>query len=570
MLKAMSPLPSAISAGRDCPRRPLAALFALDVRSLAAMRIGLGLVLLLNLYGLVVDVPAFYTDGGMLSRANRLELNVEEQFTAPPHWISLHMLSGEAPLQYLLFGLSAAGALGVLVGYHTGWALLGSWILLSGLQGRNPLPLHGGDDVLRCLLLWCIFLPLGATWSFDRRNLDRRRKDLFDDRWQSAAQAGIEQAPRSAGQSPAEPIPLASRATAPAPPTHAYSVASAALVIQLGCIYFFTGILKSHPHWRSEFSALYYALGTDHLTTPLGSALMHYPTVLKWLTAGTLLLELVGPLALLCPWRAALVRTVLVAAFWSFHLGIAATFHIGLFPFTCMVYWSAVLPSEFWDAIAAAWNRRRTSACRPDMVRAPTARITEALAATLLCGVLLLNYVRLANSVYAGLQSGPLRILTEAAQLNQFWCMFSPRPPDFGGWFNIRGTLADGTQVNLLRPGEPTQDARPPQVSATYASSRWSKLLMTLYERDCPTYRRGVGEYLCRRWNASHGPEQQLVAAEILLIIQPTPPPGAADAPPRPTTTQVIWRWMAPAHSTQNVDQLPGRAFTAVQPPRGP
>jgi hypothetical protein len=132
--------------------------------------------------------------------------------------------------------------------------------------------------------------------------------------------------------------------------------------------------------------------------------------------------------------------------------------------------------------------------------------------------------------------------------------MFSPRPPDFGGWYNIRGTLADGSHVNLLHPGEPPQETRPRQVSATYASARWSKLLMTLYERDCPTFRRGVGEYLCRRWNASHGPEEQLVAAEIRLIMQPTPLPGQAGAAPRAKTSRVLWQWMAPVELTRNAE----------------
>src|SRR5688500_9578472 len=46
--------------------------FALDARSLAAMRVGLGLVLLLNLCDLAWDLPAFYTDAGLLPRATRV------------------------------------------------------------------------------------------------------------------------------------------------------------------------------------------------------------------------------------------------------------------------------------------------------------------------------------------------------------------------------------------------------------------------------------------------------------------------------------------------------------------
>ena len=171
--------------------------------------------------------------------------------------------------------------------------------------------------------------------------------------------------------------------------------------------------------------------------------------------------------------------------------------------------------------------------------------MTEALAAVVLLGVLLLNYVRLCGNVAAHLQPGPLRVLVEAAPVDQFWCMFAPRPPDFGGWYNLYGTLRDGTEVNLLHPELPPQTERPAHVNSTYASARWSKLLMNLYERNCPTFRQGVGDYLCRQWNSTHGPDKQLAAAEILLMTVPTLPPDRSKADVPAAKPNVIWRWQA-------------------------
>ena len=497
--------------------------FALDARSLAALRIGLGLVLLLNNCDLAWDIPAFYSDAGLLPRAARMELNVEEQFVAPPYWVSLHMLSGEAWFQGLLFALSGALAIAVMVGFRTQWALFGSWLLFLSLQARNPLLLQGGDDVLRVLLFWSLFLPLGAKWSWDSRR-------------------GAEQ-----GSS------------------RVCSLASAALVIQLVCLYLFTALLKKHAMWRSDFTAIYYALSTDHFTTLLGRELLRFPTLLQCMTAATMALEFGGPLALLYPWKNWRVRAAVVVSFWLFHLGIAATMSIGLFPAFCLVYWLALLPGEFWDWLGlrlksvVRWPFRavhtetaqkgRSTASTPVPANAGTTNWpAQAISVKLLLGalliyVVLLNVARLRQSIYVNLNPGPLRSFGEAAGLDQFWCMFSPRPFDFGGWYRVEGTLPDGTRVNLFDPTLPPRHEKPPLVSATYPSLRWRKMMLNLFERDCPTHRRSVGEFFCRRWNESHGPKEQLVSAEIVLMVEPTPLPRFAAAPRPPADSLLLWRW---------------------------
>ena len=41
------------------------------------------------------------------------------------------------------------------------------------MESRNPIILHGGDIVLRMMLFWSLFLPLGARWSADEDNPSR-------------------------------------------------------------------------------------------------------------------------------------------------------------------------------------------------------------------------------------------------------------------------------------------------------------------------------------------------------------------------------------------------------------
>src|SRR5215217_1329769 len=139
--------------------RDFVKLFELDYRSLALYRALLGGVLLYDIAARLSEVPAFYTDGGVLPRAPLVE-----QFQGRWSW-SLHLLSGEASAQYLLFALAAAFAVAFAVGYRTRLATLGSLALLISLHNRNPLVISASDQLMRVLMFWTLFLPAGAAYS---------------------------------------------------------------------------------------------------------------------------------------------------------------------------------------------------------------------------------------------------------------------------------------------------------------------------------------------------------------------------------------------------------------------
>lgn len=143
----------------------LSAIFGIDVRALAAFRIGLAGILLIDLWNRSYDLVAHYSDAGILPRLARMELY--DHGAAQRLWWSLHMASGEVVFQFALFAVAAACALGLLIGYRPRLMSLFSWILLVSLQNRNPMLLQGGDVLLRSLVLWSIFLPTGAVCSVD-------------------------------------------------------------------------------------------------------------------------------------------------------------------------------------------------------------------------------------------------------------------------------------------------------------------------------------------------------------------------------------------------------------------
>jgi hypothetical protein len=515
---------------------------ALDLRSLALLRIALGLVLLLSLVERAQDVAAHYTDDGLLSREERKTLEPLEEFTAPQWQASLFMLNGEAWFQYALLGAAAGLAVLLVAGWRTPWVLFGSWVLLVGVQARNPLLLQGGDDVLRVLVFWSLFVPLGAKWSLDALRTSKSQR-----------------------------TPTKTWAWHPSPSVA--TLGTAALIVQLACIYFFTGLLKKHPIWWSEWSAVYYTLSIDHFATPFGRWLLNFPTLLQAFTLGALVLEIAGPVLLFCPWKNDWLRLAVAGGFIAFHLGLALTMELGYFPYICIAYWLVLLPPRFWEFLALCGQRwmasrlekpaRETAADSPkdaerELTRFPESRPSWAgncLIAVLLAYVLLLNVARISGNLAAHLTAGPVKVLGDAAQLNQFWCMFAPRPNTYGGWLSLRGQLTDGTAVNLLCPELPPWDEKPPLVSAVYPTERWRKCLMNLFERDIPDHRRRVGEYFVRRWNAEHGPDQQLVSAQIVHLVESTEPPcrlrSKSDVPSR----QVLWSW----ELTNRTQRLPGR-----------
>src|SRR5215204_111479 len=120
-------------------RAKVVELFGADLRSLAAFRIVLALLVLADLAGKSTDLYAHYTDRGVLPRS----VLVEELLT--PWEFSLNLMNGELFFQALLFAVAALVALALLVGYRTRLVIVVVWILVLSIQLRNPLVLNIGD-----------------------------------------------------------------------------------------------------------------------------------------------------------------------------------------------------------------------------------------------------------------------------------------------------------------------------------------------------------------------------------------------------------------------------------------
>ena len=107
------------------------AALGVDLRGLACLRIGLGVLLLVDLWNRWGDLSAHYSDQGIFSR----ELLAQRYV---PYRLSLHALSGEAWLTGALMLVAAVLAVFLILGLRTRVVTALSWLLLLSLQHRNP------------------------------------------------------------------------------------------------------------------------------------------------------------------------------------------------------------------------------------------------------------------------------------------------------------------------------------------------------------------------------------------------------------------------------------------------
>ncbi len=287
--------------------------FSIDIRSLAALRLALALLVLFDLARRFPLLVSHYSDAGVLPRRAAVDI------FGRPGIFSTYMMSGSAWVSGGIFVVAGVFGLTLLLGYRTRLATAVTWFLLISLHTRNPAVNQAGDDLLGLLLFWSIFLPLSASFSIDR-----------------ALNTGED------------------------PPTRIHSVASAALLLQIAFVYWFTALLKIDPAWLGSGSAVFYALNIDQFATPLAKAALGYPSVLPPLTHITLFLEVGGPLLAFIFYRGP-ARALIVALMVGMHVSFAMFLELGLFAFTSMACWIVFLPSWFWTQAQIGLSRTERS-----------------------------------------------------------------------------------------------------------------------------------------------------------------------------------------------------------------
>lgn len=436
-------------------------LFGIDLRSLSVFRLGLGVVLLWELLDRMRGLEEHYTRDGLVPGS------VLESLAAHPVY-SAHLFSDTVAFQAFLFAIALVAGLMLLIGWRTRVATIISFVLLLSLHSRNPLLLHHGDSLIRVLLMWGMFLPLGAFFSVD-----------------------------------------AKRRLAPALASPVLSIGSAALLLQGFFVYLIATISKLQYDAWWEGRALYAVVNKASYARPLGEYVAQFPEILEFLTHATLFVEGAIPLLLFSPWRRDLCRVVAVLLGIGLHMGIFLVVDVGTFqPVTSLALFPA-LPASFWDRLGWRVGQVSTVEWRPR-------RWSEVLVGFLLAYAIASNALALG----AGMNTmpEPLQSVGRVLRLDQRWRMFANTDVTIQGWWIVIGKLDNGAEVDLLHGTPEVSFERPKRYYREMPNMAWRTYWANISRDHYAPFRPWMGRYFCRWWNRDAEPPFQAQAVRVIFV----------------------------------------------------
>lgn len=456
-------------------------LFGCDTRSLATFRIIIGFLLIIDAFVRFSAAESFYSGEGFLDSDLAKKLS--------PDAYSLNYLSDSVAFQQLIFLCLGLCAFLLCVGLFTRVATLCCWVLLASIHVRNPMYVIGGDTLMRMLLFWSIFVPLGMSWSIDCWRAKRK---------------GASEASRTAGRE------------------LVCCVGTGCLLLQVCLMYLTAGLSKLNDPWLSGI-AMDYILRQVCYARPFSSWLVQFPTLTMALTYATLFIELVVPFLLFLPFRTAQIRVAAVALFWAFHLGIELSMDVGKFTYVSMAAWLLFLPTGFWDRFRWA----SLSSCPAplgsvDMVLRG-ARVKRAARRVWLSALPAVLFLYVVFWNFAGLYGGPGKTwldrnpdliyrLGNATMLKQNFHMFCV-PARVNVTYLLNGETDSGARVDLVRR-TPAKETGP---GAELPREReWKTLHWHLISFGAePDLYEALLDYHARVWNRTADGNQQVHAARL-------------------------------------------------------
>ena len=136
--------------------------FELDLRSLSLFRLVLSLLILNNVITYILN-----SQHQEINPVNQSTLGIASSILQT--WsILMRQLNHFPFIQGFLLLLSGVAAVTLFIGYRTRLMLLISWATTIALNPPNSILSVNGQEALSGILLWSIFLPLGASYSVDR------------------------------------------------------------------------------------------------------------------------------------------------------------------------------------------------------------------------------------------------------------------------------------------------------------------------------------------------------------------------------------------------------------------
>lgn len=454
-------------------------------------------------------MKAHYTNDGVMP------LPALFNYAWNPSYFSIYTGASSEGIVTLLFLVNLFCILGLLIGFRTKVFTFLCWLFLLSLHNRNPLIQQAGDDLIRLLLFWGMFLPWGQRFSVDAI-LEKGKHD--SQKFTSWASIGY--------------------------------------LLLLFSVYFFSALHKSSPEWTTDFTALYYALSLDMILFPAGKLLYQQEFLLKMLTAVTYYVELILPFVLFLPFFVSWFRVVFIVVFGFLHVGIALSINVGLFPLICTTAMLGLIPSGFFKYVkksgtkaaslsligssviyirnnfAAIFPHFTPSEDRPERLYNGAFRgisvkklLHSAFAFFFVCYMLLWNI----RTLKVEIPEFGLNWVGHFLRVDQYWSMFAPAVFKDDGWFILEGTTEEGRKIDLRRGGLEIDYQKPAYVAGTYKNDRWRKYSENILFISNSHYRRYFCRYVLNQWNSISS--EKVVQLEVIFMKIPSLPNYEEDGP---------------------------------------
>ena len=457
------------------------------------MRIGVAAVIILDLFIRASDLEAFYSDTGVVPLEMLFHHGWNEYF------ISVHTMSGLWQVQLVLFLFSFFCALMLLIGYRTQLFTFLSWFMLLSLHNRNGFILQGGDDLLRMVLFWCMFIPWGKRYSYDSMVAHTPTKIVL--------------------------IPT--------------SIALFAYLLQISYLYTGSALLKG-PEWSSDFTALYYTYSLDQIAYPVTKYVYYHPFLLKELTRMAYYFELLIPVLFFIPFAHSFFRFLAFVLIVTFHLFNELSLFIGLFPFIGIVTAIGVLPTFILDKFDHWISRQKAMLSKPiynmahyiqPLVAWKPSFVWTGLFKNIQTAILIFLMVFVFDWNFSNLSfihsklSDHFRFIGYSLRLDQSWGMFAPGVFKDDGWYVLKATPSNQTQsaFDLLHPDEELTFQKPASVVAMFKNDRWRKYLENYIFSEHEFLRGYFCNYTKRIWNEKHT-DRPIQSLDVIYVQEFTQP----------------------------------------------
>ena len=431
-----------------------------DLRSLALMRILIAITLAVDLIIRVFNIRAHYSDQGILP------LEALFRYAWNQYHFSLYTTGTIWQWQLLLFVLNFICIFCLLIGYRTRLFTCLCWLFILSLHNRNPLIHQGGDDLLRLILFWAMFMPWGYYFSVDAQ---RNKSENSAKNYTGLAVLGY--------------------------------------MLQVMYVYLFSAFLKNSAEWNSEYTALYYALSFDQIVLPFGKWLYQFSGFLRMMTAAVYYTEFYVPFLLLIPVGTKYFRIIFIVVMLGLHVGISISLNVSIFPLIAVTAMAALIPGSLFENRKIAQAISNIGRNLKFFGNIHTRELPKPSESFLIKNVMVffIFYVLAWNLTTLGkkpfLSTGNLEWIGHLLRVDQHWGMFAPAVFKDDGWFVFEGELDNKKKIDPVSGKAHTPAVRPAGMQPFFRSDRWRKYSENFLFVVNGHYRPYFCFYLIHSWN---------------------------------------------------------------------